>query len=69
MLLLTALIIATTATALLLALGLLVILTGWFPRLAALAARAIDLLPPQGETRRLDLRERSELVARLWVPI
>lgn len=65
---LTALIIATTATALILAAGLLVILTGWFPRLAALAARGIDMPPSSGERRQLDPRERSELVARLWVP-
>ena len=65
---LTALIIVATATVLLSALGLLVVLTGRFPRLAALAARGIDHLPAHGESR-LDARERSELVARLWVPI
>ncbi len=66
---LTALIIATTATALALAAGLIAILTGWFPRLAALAARGIDLVLSPGQTRCLDRRERSELVARLWVPL
>ena len=66
---LTALIILTIATVLVLTAGLIVILTGWFPRLAALAARTIDLLLLRGETSRLDARERSELLARLWVPL
>jgi hypothetical protein len=64
----TALIIAATVTVLVTAMGLLVVLTGWFPRLAALAARGIDVLPLQTETR-LDPREWSELRARLWVPL
>lgn len=66
---LTALITATTAVLFLLVAALVVVLTGWFPRLAALAARAIDLLPRYGESPQLDPRERSELLARLWVPL
>lgn len=65
---LTALIIALTASAFMVAAVILTVLTGWFPRLTALTARGIDLLSSHGETRRLDPRERSELVARLWVP-
>ncbi|MEE8347454.1 MAG: hypothetical protein V3S20_08910 [Dehalococcoidia bacterium] len=66
---LTALIILTIATVLVLTAGLIVILKGWFPRLVALPARTIDLLKLHGETPRLDSRERSELLARLWVPL
>lgn len=66
---LTALITATTLAVLLLVTALIVVLTGWFPRLAALTARAIDLLPRHGGSPRLDPRERSELLARLWVPL
>ncbi len=66
---LTALIILTIATVLVLTAGLIVILTGRFTRLAALTARSSDLLTPHGETPQLDPRERSELLARLWVPL
>lgn len=65
---LTALIIAATATILILAAVVLTIVTGWFPRLAALAARSLELMLWRGKTPRLDPRDRSELMARLWVP-
>jgi hypothetical protein len=65
---LTALIITTTATTLVLAAVVLTIVTGWFPRLAALAVRSLEFLLWRGDTPRLDPRERSELMARLWVP-
>lgn len=65
---LTALIIAATATALILAATILMVAKGWFPRLAALAARALALLFWRGGKTRLDPRDRAELVARLWVP-
>ncbi len=64
---LTALIIATTATALILTIAVLTALTGWFPRLAALAARSLESLLCRGGPR-LTLRDRAELIARLWVP-
>lgn len=64
---LTALIIALTATAFTLAAVALTVLMGWFPRLAALAARGLEMVLPGGETRRLNPRERSEIVARLWI--
>ncbi len=65
---LTALIIATTATALILIIAVLTVLTGWFPRLAALAARSLESLLCRGEPPRLTPRDRAELIARLWVP-
>ncbi len=65
---LTALIIATTATALVLTAVVLMVATGWFPRLAALAARGLALLLWRGEKRPLSHRERAELLARLWLP-
>lgn len=65
---LTALIIATTATALILIIAVLTVLTGWFPRLAALAARSLESLLCRGEPPRLSPRDRAELIARLWVP-
>ncbi len=65
---LTALIIATTATALTLTIAVLAVLTGWFPRLAALAARSLESLLCRGEPPRLTPRDRAELMARLWVP-
>lgn len=66
---LTALIIAATATALILTATVLTIVTGRFPRLTALAARGLAaLLHCGGEQTRLSPRDRSELVARLWVP-
>lgn len=65
----TALIIAMTATTLVLAAVILTVITGWFPRVAALFARVLELLFWRGaDTRRLDPRDRSELMARLWVP-
>ncbi len=65
---LTALIIATTATALVLTIAVLTVLTGWFPRLAALAALSLESLLRRGEPPRLNARDRAELMARLWVP-
>jgi len=65
---LTALIIALTATTFILAVVILTVLTGWFPRLAALVARGLEMVLPGGQPRRLDPRERAELIARLWVP-
>ena len=65
---LTALIIATTATALILTIAVLTVLTGWLPRLAALAVRSLESLRCCGEAPRLTPRDRAELMARLWVP-
>ena len=65
----TGLIILTIATGLVLTAGLMVILTGWFSRLAALSYHTVDSQSLRGETTRLDARERSELLARLWVPL
>ena len=65
---LTALIIATTATALILTIAVITVMTGWFPRLAALAAHGLEALLCRGESPRLSPRDRAELVARLWVP-
>jgi hypothetical protein len=66
---LTALIIFATATALILTATVLTIVTGWFPRLAALAARGLEAFLRYGcEQPRLSPRDRSELIARLWVP-
>jgi hypothetical protein len=65
---LTALIIIATATALLLAAIVLAVVTGWFPRLAAIAARSLAALLWPSQPRRLSRRERYELIARLWVP-
>ena len=65
---LTALIIVTTATALVLAIGVITVLTGWFPRPAALAALSLEPLLHRGEPLRLDPRDRAGLSARLWVP-
>ncbi len=63
----TALIIALTVTAFILAAVILTVLAGWFPRLAALAARGLEMVLPGGQPRRLDPRERAEMVARLWI--
>ena len=63
----TALIIALAATAFMLAAVILTILAGWFPRLAAVAARGLEMVLPGGQPRRLDPRERAEMVARLWI--
>ena len=65
---LTALIITATATALVLAAIVLAIVTGWFPRLAAIIARILATLLWPSEPRKLSRRERYELLARLWVP-
>jgi len=65
---LTALIITATATALVLAAVVLAVVTGWFPRLAAIAARSLAALVWPSEPRKLSRRERYELIARLWVP-
>ena len=65
---LTALIITATATALVLAAIVLAIVTGWFPRLAAIAARSLAALIWPSQPRRLSRRERYELIGRLWVP-
>jgi len=63
----TALIITLAATAFMLAAVILTVLAGWFPRLAALAARGLEMVLPGGQPRRLDPRERAEMVARLWI--
>jgi hypothetical protein len=63
----TALIIALAATAFMLAAVILTVLAGWFPRLAAVAARGLEMVLPGGPPRRLDPRERAEMVARLWI--
>ena len=64
---LTALIIALTVTAFMLAGVVVTVLTGWFPRLAALTARGREFALPRGEPRRLNHRDRSEILARLWI--
>jgi hypothetical protein len=64
----TALIIALAATAFMLAAVIFTVLAGLFPRLAAIAARGLEMVLPSGQPRRLDPRERAELVARLWIP-
>jgi hypothetical protein len=63
----TALIMALAATALILATVILTVLTGWFPRLAALAARGLEAVLHGGQPRRLDPRDRAEMAARLWI--
>lgn len=63
----TALIIALAATAFMLAAVILTVLAGWFPRLAVLAARGLEMVLPGGQPRRLDPRERAEMAARLWI--
>ena len=65
---LTALIITATATALVLAAIVLTVVTGWFPRLAAIAARSFAAILWPSQPRRLRRRERYELIGRLWVP-
>ncbi len=64
----TALIIALTATAFVLAALILTVLAGWFSRLAAPAARGLEMILTGGQPRRLDPRDRAEMMARLWVP-
>jgi hypothetical protein len=63
----TALIMALAATALILAAVILTVLTGWFPRLAAVAARGLEAVLRGGQPRRLDPRDRAEMAARLWI--
>jgi hypothetical protein len=65
---LTALIITATATALVLAIIVLAVVTGWFPRLTAIAARSLAALLWPSQPRKLSRRERYEMLARLWVP-
>ncbi len=48
--------------------GSAVVLSGWFPRLAALAANGLDRLLSMGEAKPLTPQERAEIIARLWVP-
>ena len=60
---LTALVIAATATALTLAVVVVTVVTGWFPRLAALGARVLVSLLCRRGTTGLSPRERSELAA------
>lgn len=48
--------------------GTAVVLSGWFPRLAALAANGLDRLFSMGQPQPLTPQERAEIVARLWVP-
>lgn len=64
----TALIITAMVFTLILAALALTIVTGAFPRLAAVTARVLEPLFCRGEPTRLTPRERYELVARLWVP-
>jgi hypothetical protein len=63
----TALIMALAATALILAAVILTVLTGWFPRLAVLAARGLEAVLRGGQPRRLNPRDRAEMAARLWI--
>ncbi len=63
----TALIIALAATAFILAAAILTVLTGSFPRLAAVAARGLEAVLPGKQPRRLDPRDRAEMMARLWI--
>lgn len=63
----TALDIALAATAFILATVIVMVLAGCFPRLAAMAARGLEAVFPSGQPRRLDLRERAEMTARLWI--
>lgn len=65
---LTALIIALAATVAVAAALTIAVLTGWFPRLTAIAARSLAALLWPSEPRKLSRRERYELLARLWVP-
>ena len=65
---LAALIIAAIAATLTLAAVVLTVVTGWFPRLTALGVRLLELLLCPSEAPRLTQRDRSELIARLWVP-
>ncbi len=48
--------------------GTAVVLSGWFPRLAAKAANGLDRLFSMGEAKPLTPQERAEIIARLWVP-
>jgi len=59
--------ITLAATAFILATVIVMVLAGWFPRLAALAARGLKAVFPSGQPRLLDLRERAEMTARLWI--
>ncbi len=63
----TALIITLTATAFMLAAVSVTVLAGWFPRLAALGARGLEVALSRGQQRQLDPRERAEMMARLWI--
>lgn len=63
----TALIIALTATALVLVAVILTVAAGWFPRFGALAARGLEAVLPGGQPQRLNPRDRAEMIARLWV--
>jgi hypothetical protein len=63
----TALIITLAATAFILAAVILTVLAGWLPRLGALAARGLEMVLPSEQPRRLDPRDRAEMMARLWI--
>ena len=63
-----ALITTAPAAALTLAATVLTVLTGCLRRLAALFVRGLEASLRRGERPRLSPRDRSELVARLWVP-
>ena len=65
---LTALIVVTTATALVLAIAVITVLTGWFPRPAALAALSLESLLHRGDPLPLDPRDRAQPIARPLVP-
>ncbi len=63
-----ALITTATATALTLAATVPTVLTGCLRRFTALFGRGLEASLRHGGTPRLSPRDRSELVARLWVP-
>ena len=63
-----ALITTAIAAALTLTATVLTVVSGWLRRLTALSVRGLELSLRGGGTPRLSPRERSELVARLWVP-
>ncbi len=63
-----ALITTATAAALTLAATVLTVVTGCLRRLTALSVRGLEAFLRCGGTPRLSPRDRSELVARLWVP-
>ena len=60
-------VLAAVATAA--AVSLVLVLSGWLPRLAGRAVYVVEcLLEANNQRSELSARDRSELVARLWVP-